>query len=203
MKGEEMNSSLQDLCDLIANQGAEYAHQHRELFVEIVRESTNKEMAKEKVDQTFKIFAFLNWAYANGIWSNLNNTALRRDLMGQSMKSIVLKTSYKLSQDKSNEAVAFLAAELDQEFRELALAYNKRIKELSQEGVEPDANTATLIGLEWLQEILDLNDEDMNAIVPQFNNRVGNVTKIEEIANQVNRAASQRKRGFFSKLFGS
>lgn len=203
MKGEEMNSSLQDLCDLIANQGAEYAHQHRELFVEIVRESTNKEMAKEKVDQTFKIFAFLNWAYANGIWSNLNKTALRRDLMGQSMKSIVLKTSYELSQDKSNEAVAFLAAELDQEFRELALTYNKRIKELSREGVEPDANTATLIGLEWLQEILDLNDEDMNAIVPQFNNRVGNVTKIEEIANQVNRAASQRKRGFFSKLFGS
>ena len=198
-----MNSSLQDLCDLIANQGAQYAHQHRELFVEIVRESTNKEMAKEKIDQTFKIFAFLNWAYANGIWSNLNNTALRRDLMGQSMKSIVLKTSYELSQDKSNEAVAFLAAELDQEFRELALAYNKRIKELSREGGEPDANTATLIGLEWLQAILDLNDEDMNAIVPQFNNRVGNVAKIEEIANQVNRAASQRKRGFFSKLFGS
>lgn len=198
-----MNSSLQDLCNLIADQGAKYAHQHTELFLEIMRDARDKAISKEQVDKTFKIFVLLNWTYANGIWSNLKNTTLRRDLMGQSMKSIVLKTSYQLSEDKSNEGVAFLASELDQEFRELALAYNERIKELSIDGVEPDANTATLIGLEWLQEIFDLNDEEMKVIVPQFNNRVGNIAKIEEIANQVNRAANQRKRGFFSRLFGS
>lgn len=198
-----MNSSLKDLCNLIANQGSEYAHVHTELFLEITRDTTDMVISKEQVDKTFKIFVLLNWAYVNGIWSNLKNTTLRRDLMDQSMKSIVLKTSYELSEDKSNEGIAFLASELDQVFRELALAYTERIKELDREGVEPDANTATLISLEWLQEIFDLNDEEMSVIVPEFNNRVGNVAKIEEIATQVNRAASQRKRGLLSRLFGS
>ncbi len=123
--------------------------------------------------------------------------------MVQSMKSIVLRTAYELSEDKSNEGVAFFASELDQEFRELALAYNETIKELSREGFEPDANTATLYGMECLQEQLDLNDDYMNIIVPEFNNRTGDIAQIEEIAKQVNRAASQRKRGFFSRLFGS
>lgn len=198
-----MNSSLKDLCNLIANQGSEYAHVHTELFLEITRDTTDMVISKEQVDKTFKIFVLLNWAYVNGIWSNLKNTTLRRDLMDQSMKSIVLKTSYELSEDKSNEGIAFLASELDQVFRELALAYTERIKELDRDSVEPDANTATLISLEWLQEIFDLNDEEMSVIVPEFNNRVGNVAKIEEIATQVNRAASQRKRGLLSRLFGS
>ena len=197
-----MNSSLIELCNLIAEQGAKYAHQHKELFLEVLKETTDKALSEKQVDTVFKIFSFLNWAYANGMWSNLNNTTLRRDLMEQSMKSIVLRTAHELAEDKSNEGVAFLASELDQEFREFALAYNERIKGLAIEGLA-DANTATLCGLEWIQEYLDLNDDHMNVIVPQFNNRAGDIARIEEIAKQVNRAASQRKKGFFSRLFGS
>lgn len=198
-----MNSSLLELCNLIAEEGAKYAHQHKELFLEVVKETTDKAIPEKQVDTIFKIFSFLNWAYANGIWSNLSNTTLRRDLMQQSGKSIVLRTAYDLAKDKSNEGVAFLASELDQEFRKFALSYNARIKELSREGFEPDANAATLYGLELIQNYLNLNNDHMNVIVPQFNNRAGDVARIEKIANQVNRAASQRKKGFFSRLFGS
>lgn len=173
-----------------------------ELFLQIVKETADKTVSDKKIDAVFKIFSFLNWTYANGVWSNLSNTTLRRDLMQQSMKSIVLRTAYELTEDKSNKEVAFLASELDQEFRELVLAYNERIKELSRQGFEPDANATMLCCLEWIQEDLDLNDDVMNVIVPQFEDRVGNVTRIEEVAMQVHRAASQRKRGFFSKLFG-
>lgn len=198
-----MNSSLLELCNLIANQGAQYAHQHKEIFLKIVKETTDKSISKRQSDTIFKIFSFLNWAYANGVWSNLNNAALRRDLMGQSMKSIIHRTAYELAEDKSNERVAFLAAQLDQEFRAFVLAYNTMINELSGEGLEPDANTVTLCGLEWIQENLDLNDAHMNVIVPQFNHRSGDVARIEEIAQQINRADDQRNKGFFSKLFGS
>lgn len=198
-----MNSSLLELCNLIADQGAKYAHQHKELFLQVVKETANKPISEKQIDTIFKIFSFLNWAYANGVWSNLSNTTLRRDLMGQSMKSIVLRTAYELAEDKSSEGVAFLAAQLDQEFRDFAMAHNKRIKELAREGLEPDANTATLCGLEWIQENFDLNDEHMNVIAPQFNKRAGDIAIIEEIAKQVNLAASQRNKGFFSKLFGS
>ena len=191
MEGQGMNSSLQDLCDLIANQGAEYAHRHKQLFLEIAKETTDRFISEEEVSIIFRIFSFLNWAYVNGMWSNLNNTTLRRDLLIQSMKSIVLKTSRELSVDKSNEGIAFFATELDQEFRRLVLEYNEKIKQLAKQGVNPDANTATFIGLEWIQENLYLNDEDMNMIVPRFNERVGDIAKIEELANQVNRAASR------------
>ncbi|MBW1712169.1 MAG: hypothetical protein JRJ59_03375 [Deltaproteobacteria bacterium] len=198
-----MNSSLLELCNLIADEGVKYAHQHKQLFLEVVAETAHKAISNKQIDSIFKIFSFLNWAYANGVWSNLSNTTLRRDLMGQSMKSIVLKTAYELAEDKSNEGVAFLASGLDQEFRQFALAYNERIKELAREGHEPDANTATLYGLECIQEQLALNDDQMNVIVPQFTSRAGDVVRIEEIAKQVNRAASRRKKGFISRLFGS
>ena len=121
-----MNSSLKGLCDLIANQGAEYAHQHTEIFLEIIRGTTDKAISREQVDETFKIFAFLNWAFVSRIWSFMKNTTLRKDLKGQIYKSIVQKTSYELSEDKSNERVALLASKLDQEFRELALSHNDR-----------------------------------------------------------------------------
>ena len=198
-----MNSSLLGLCNLIADEGAKYAHQHKELFLNIVKETTDKAVTEEQVDTIYKIFSFLNWAYANGVWSNLSDTTLRRDLMGQSMKSIVLRTAYELSKYKSNEGIAFFASGLEQEFREFALAYNERIKELSTDGFEPDTNTATLCGLEWIQDNLGLSDDHMNVIVAQFNNRAGDVAGIEDIAKQVNRAASQRKKGFLSRIFGS
>ena len=198
-----MKSSLLDLCNLIAEEGAKYAHQYKELFLNVVNETTGKAIPEKEVDTLYKIFSFLNWAYANGVWSNLSNTNLRRDLMGQSMQSIVLRTSYELSEDKSNEGIAFLASELDQEFKKYVQAYNTRIKELYNEGFEPDENTAMLCCLDWIQNQIDIDDSKMNIIVPQFNNRAGNIPRIEEIAKQVNLAASQRKKGFLSRLFGS
>ena len=68
---------------------------------------------------------------------------------------------------------------------------------------EPYANKATVVGLKWLREIFDLNDEEMDVIESQFNDRVGNIAKIEDSARQVNRKANQRKRGFFKRIFGS
>ena len=197
-----MNSSLKGLCDLVANQGAEYAHQHTEIFIEITRGTTDKAISREQVDKTFKIFAFLNWALVSRIWSFMKNTTLRKDLKGQIYKSIVQKTSYELSEDKSNERVALLASKLDQEFRELAISYNERIEGIGGLSVKPYADKVTLVGLKWLREIFDLNDEEMDVIESQFNDRVGNIAKIEESARQVNRKANQRKRGFFKRIFG-
>jgi hypothetical protein len=200
---EEMSSSLKGLCNLIANQGAEYAHEHTEIFLEIIRDNTEIEISREQVDKVFKIFAFLNWALVNRIWSYIKNTTLQRELKGQIRKSIVLKTSYELSEDKSNEEVAFLASELDHEFNELALKYNERIKGLAGIGVAVYANTAKTIVLDWLQEIFDLSCREMSIIELRFNERVVNIAKIEDSARQVKCEASHRKGGFFKRIFGS
>ena len=198
---EEMNSPLKGLCDLIANQGVEHAHQHTEIFLEITRGTTDKEISREQADETFKIFAFLNWALVSRLWSYIKNTTLRKDLKGQIYKSIVQKTSYELSEDKSNERVALLASKLDQEFRELALLHNERVEGIGGLSVRPYANKLTLLGLKWLLEIFDLNDEEMDAIESQFNDRVGNIAEIEDSAREVYLKANQRERGFFKRIF--
>jgi len=199
---EEMNSSLKGLCDLIANQGTEYAHQHTGIFIEITRDTTDKAISREQVDKTFIIFAFLNWALVSRIWSYMKNTALRKDLKGQIYKSIVQKASYELSEDKSDESVALLASKIDQEFRELALSYNERIEGIAGLSVTPYARKATRVSLKWLQEIFDLNDDEIDVIESQFNDRVSHFAEIEDSARQINRKANQRKRGFFKRMFG-
>ena len=199
---EEVNSSLEGLCDLIANQGSEYAHRHTGLFLEITRSTTDKTISREQADKTFKIFAFLNWALVSRIWSYIKSSTLRKDLKGQIYKSIVQKTSYELSEDKSNERVALLASELDQEFRELVVLHNEGIEGIAGLSARPYADKATDVGLKWLQEIFDFNDEEIDVIESQFNDRVGNIAKIEDSAREVYRKANQRKRGFFKGMLG-
>ena len=200
---EEVNSSLEGLCDLIANQGSEYAHQHTELLLEITRSTTDKTISREQADETFKIFAFLNWALVSRIWSYIKNSTLRKDLKGQIYKSIMQKTSYELSEDKSDESVTLLASELDQEFRELVVLHNEGIEGIAGLSAKPYADKAMDVCLKWLQEIFDFNDEEIEVIESQFNDRVGNVAKIEDGAREVYRKANQRKRGFFKGMFDS
>jgi hypothetical protein len=195
-----MNSSLVGFCSLIAEEGAKNAHKHTQLFVEVVQEATDRDIPRDGVKGIFKVFAFLNWAYSNGVWSNLSDTTLRRDLMSQSLMRTVLRTAQELAVDESSERLAFLAANLDQEFRRYAVMYKQRINELTREGF--NANAATLCGLEWIQDVLVLDDEEMNVIVPLFNARTGDIAAIEALAKQVGRAGGDRKKGFFSRLLG-
>ena len=200
---EEVNSSLEGLCNLIASQGSEYAHQHTELFLEITRSTTDKTISREQADETFKIFAFLNWALVSRIWSYIKNSTLRKDLKGQIYKSIIQKTAYELSEDKSHETVALLASTLDQEFRELVVSHNEGIEGIAGLSATSYVNRVTDVALKWLCEIFDLNYEEMDDIESQFHDRVGNIAKIEDSAREVYLKANQRRRGFFKGIFCS
>jgi len=70
------------------------------------------------------------------------------------------------------------------------MAYVARVRELSKDGFEPDSRVATLSGLEKIQEALGLDDEGMEAVVPQFSTLADDPSRIERTAAQVNRAAS-------------
>jgi len=200
---EEVNSSLEGLCNLIASQGSEYAHQHTELFLEITRSTTDKTISREQADETFKIFAFLNWALVSRIWSYIKNSTLRKDLKGQIYKSIIQKTAYELSEDKSDKTVALLASTLDQEFRELVVSHNEGIEGIAGLSATSYINRVTDVALKWLCEIFDLNYEEMDDIESQFHDRVGNIAKIEDSAREVYLKANQRRRGFFKGIFCS
>ncbi len=199
---EETNSSLKGLCDLLADQGSEYARQHTENFLGITKNTTDKEVSREQADETFIIFSFLNWALVSRIWSYIKNTALRKDLKGQIYKSIIRKTSYVLSEDKSTEGVDLFASKIDQEFRELVLSYNAGIDGIAGLAARIFANKVKRVGFKWLQELFDLNDEEMEVIESEFNNRVDNFARIEDSARQVYLKANQSERGFFKRILG-
>ena len=55
-----MNSSLLELCNLIADEGSKYAHQHKELFLELVKNITGQTISEKQADIIFKMFSFLN-----------------------------------------------------------------------------------------------------------------------------------------------
>ena len=57
-----MNPSLKELCDLIADEGVKYAHQHKELFLEVVKETTDEAIPEKQVDSIFRITGYpLRW----------------------------------------------------------------------------------------------------------------------------------------------
>ncbi|MCG2811213.1 MAG: hypothetical protein L6428_07125 [Candidatus Aminicenantes bacterium] len=199
-----MTPSLQEICNLIADQGVKKAESLRVIFATISSKVTGKDLGKKELDTVFKIFSFLNWAYANGMWSNLSNTELRRDLMAQSGKSIVLKLSFEMSENKENSHVAMYAVNLEEEFRTFAMNYIDRLKQLERSGHQPDANTALLYGLECLQDKIGFDNREMDSIVPTFLRQSENFAEIEKTANQINLAFTETKRkGFFARLFGS
>lgn len=198
-----MTPSLQELCNLIADQGVKKAGSLRAIFATISNKVTGKDLGKKESDTVFKVFSFLNWAYANGIWSNLSNTELRRDLMTQSGKSIVLRLSYEMSENKENSHVVMYAVNLEEEFRTFAMSYIDRVKQLERSGHQPDANTALLYGLECIQEKIGFDDREMDSIVPTFLQQSESFAEIEKTANQINLAFAKTKRkGFFARLFG-
>lgn len=200
LRETEMSFALTDLSGLVANQGAECAKKELEIVIRTAR-AIGKAISKKQADKAFTRLSFLTWAYANGVWSNLENTALRRDLMATSFLSIALRTSYELSEDKSKEAVRAHATRVDEELKLLSRVYIERTTQYAKKGVEASPNTARVVVYEWIQEIIGFSDTEMLLIVPQLGDSYPE--KIEEIAIQVNKAANERPRGFLSRLFGS
>lgn len=49
-----MNSSLLELCNLVTDEGAKYAHQYKELFLRILNEVTDKTISDEQNNAVYR-----------------------------------------------------------------------------------------------------------------------------------------------------
>lgn len=149
--------------------------------------------------------ACANWSFANGVWSNLGNRNLRRDLMAGSKKTIVLGLAHTLGASKNPSDLAALAVRLDFDlFQPFVKDYIDGIKTLEGNGIEPDATVAFQFTLEWIQKKLNISESEMNRIVPLFIAGAGDFNEVETIAAQVNQAAEIRNvKNFWSRLFGA
>lgn len=198
-----MTTTLQEFGDLIADKGLQTAIKLKDEFTISIRDSYNIHPDNEK--DIIVTFAFMNLFVASGVWSKIDNQKLRRDLMEIAKKALIIRLAQFFGKGRDNNTVAFESVNLDFDlFRPYAAFHLKRLSELNNSGVTPDANSTLLIALEWLQSKMNWTDSFMNQVIPLFTQKTELLNDFETLASQLNKAAKARKKkSFLSRLFSS
>lgn len=199
------SSALEQLCALVAEVSLSKATQLTAQFEQLLAQSRHVPVDATTHGTILVAFACANWSFANGVWSNLGNRQLRRDMMAESKKALILALAHTLGASKDPRDLAVLAVQLDFDtFQPFVESYLDSIKTLAANGVEPDARVVFQFTLEWIQKKISVSESEMNRIVPPFVAGAGDFNEVETVAAQVNRAAEMRKdKSFWSRLFGT
>lgn len=189
-----MSSSLTKFCDLVSDVAMSNASKVRDQFMSLVgSQSQNVDSA-----HVLMILSFMNWTFAQGVWSELSNTRLRRDLQVQLKDALIIRLARELTGGSSVQDTAAKAVSLTDQFNDYLRQYNARMQSLG----EADSRTATLFAFERIQEELRVEDSVMNRVVPHLISDKGLSAEVEAVALEITKAVAQQKKGFFSKLFG-
>ncbi|MCK4517905.1 hypothetical protein KAT92_03955 [Candidatus Babeliales bacterium] len=190
-----MLSSLTQLCDLVSDVAITNAQELQIRFADVV----DNHPVDVDPEYILKIFSFMNWTFAQGVWSNLKNTRLRRDLQIKLKDCIITKLAKQLAGSDSMEGIAARAVFMTDEFNSYVAQYMLHTQSVGY----ADSGTARLFALERIQEQLKINDYTMNDIVPILWSDEKLNSEVESVAIQVNNAAlEQNEKGFFRRLFG-
>ena len=136
-------------------------------------------------------FAFLNWTFAAGIWSNLSDRSLRRDLQRGLKDALVLKLSHEIAEDVSSRAAKTIL--LTDAFNRYVTEYTARMRSVGQ----ADSRMATLFALEYIQNEFRIDDSVMDRIITRLVPVEGLAVAIESVAAEINDTAADRKtKGF-------
>src|SRR4030067_1589243 len=194
--------ALEDFCNLVTDVGLASAEKLRDRFENYLLMDSRITINQTSREKLFLGFIFMNWAIANGTWSNLTNTKLRRDLMSTSKRTFSLKTALKLANSQDPSINAALAVNIEEQLYTFIRGFIQNGNKFGEGNISPAANTALFYALEWIQVGLGIDDAIMNRIVPQFLLDSKDFAEIEEIAAQVIRAELIRKKtGFLARLF--
>lgn len=197
-----MSAQLEELCDLVADCGLSNALKLQGRFQHHLADEANQFLATDASQIVLLGFIFMNWAIANGAWSNLTSTKLRRDLMAASKNALVVRSASRLSKTEGPDDAAVLATSIDYELVSMMKGYIKEMEKAAETGASWDANGALFYALDWIQTNAEISDSAMNRVVPRFLAESTDFAEVENIAAQLNRAADDRKKkGFLARFF--
>jgi len=189
------SAALKQLCDLVSDVAIANATALREHFRDLLG-SHSLHLDPEHI---LKTFSFMNWTFAQGVWSNLENTQLRRDLQIELKDSLITKLARELRNSDNVEDIAAKAVFLTEDFNAYVIGYTHRM----QEGGCADSGTARLFALEHIQEKYQIGDNVMDDIVPVLWSDEKCNSEVESVAMQVNNADAEMKpKGFLRRLLG-
>ena len=177
-----MSSSLTRLCELVSDVAMTNATKVRERLVQLVQD----ESSDVDPGAVLTLLAFMNWTFAQGVWSNISNSCLRRDLQGQLKHVLILRLARALTESSSTPDIAARAVALTVEFNAYVRQYISRMQTIG----DSDSRTATLFAFEKIQAKCGVSDEVMNRVVPKLVSDEGLSAEVESVAQEVNKAAA-------------
>ena len=133
------SASLMQLCDLVSDVAISNATGLCQRFRDLVAPQS----VDVEVEHIVCTFSFMNWMFAQGVWSNLHNTQLRRDLQIELKKAMIMKLTRQFCNSDIAEHVATKYVLLMEDFKSYVMEYTRRIQELGY----ADAGTARLLHL--------------------------------------------------------
>lgn len=192
-----MNSSLQEFGNIIADQCVFIAHKYINDLIDCIDDIIKLRLTDNENREILLAFTFMNYCIASGVWSNIKNTKLRRDLMTVTKDALIIKLATELNHNnQSKNITADIAADsvkiyFDQ-FQPYMKFHLERLKNLHNTFIDFDANfdanSTMLVALEWIQSRLNLDGSSMNLIIPAFMPQTEKLDEIEKIAETVNKA---------------
>lgn len=194
-------SSRENYCFVIADIGVNNAIKASKTFLCLLEQNNIT------IDDPSKViigFTFMNWGIANGVWSNLKNATLRRDLMRTSQRAFVLAAAKIIREGEPPEDIAFLAVQIDAYFQGFIRPfYIERVREIERQGYSSGANAILLVSLEWILENTNLKNSDMDKIIHTFTDQSEDFDEITSVALQLIEADKTRKnKGILRRFFG-
>ena len=189
------SAALEQLCDLVSDVAIKNAIGLQQRLTKL----TQPHGIQPDPEYTLKIFAFMNWTFAQGVWSNLQNAQLRQDLQIGVRGALILRLAQQISEDTSAEGAAAKAVFLTEDFNSYLRAYTQQMQAMGS----ADAGTARLFALEQIQADQRIPDHVMNVVVPELWSDDDASSEVEAVAMQVNdMAGAMKPKGFFRRLFG-
>jgi hypothetical protein len=190
-----MSSSLIKLCEFVSDVVMAEATKLQEQFVQLVQD----ESSDVDPGTILMLLAFMNWTFVQGVWSNISNNRLRRDLQIQLKEELNLRLAFALTESSSATDTAAKAVAIQNEFIVYLRKYTSRMQSITN----ADSRMAKLFAFEQIQAKCGLSDEVMNRVGLELVSDKGISSEVELVALEVNKAAAAKRGGFLSKLFRS
>jgi len=185
--------SLIQLCELVADVAMTDAKRHRDKLMDLGRAHSIPFSA----EHILKILMFMNWTFAQGVWSNLRNKELRVDLQVELKGFIIIKLAQALCGSEGPDKFIASTVLLTDEFNSYVLNYTIAMKKRGH----ADAGTARLFALERIQKDYAIDDMLMNLIVPLLFPHDNSNSEVESVSLQVNKIAeTMQPRGLLRRF---
>ena len=158
---DRKNKKLTELCQLVSDVGVANAVRLKQRLEQTLDRFGYTGLDSRVQSLVLHHFICMNFALINGVWSNLENASLRRDLLAESLQAFVLKSVSFWTQSQDIDDRAYTAVLIQEEIQRFWKTCLERMKKIEADGMTVNGNAVFLYTLELVKSHLNLSDARM------------------------------------------